>query len=445
MNSRRSFLQRALAFGAGALSFSGIASGELSAQHAKPRSRARDGAIAPPIPVITPDVPMLPHTIDGEVKVFHLTAEPVKRELMPGRMIEVWGYNGSCPGPTIEANEGDRVRIVLENRLPEPTTMHWHGLEIPIAMDGMPYISQKPIAPGESFPYEFTLHQNGTFFYHSHGAMQEMMGMLGMFVIHPKQAYAPHVDHDFGILLQEWALLPNNSVPNTANMEFNWLTINGKAAPATTPLVVRLGNRVRIRMVNLGMDHHPIHVHGNTFVVTGTEAGRQPESTWGPGNTVLVGVAQARDVEFVATNPGDWMVHCHLPHHMMNSMMDLLSDRPVSTTPLTAKQADEQMEISMADGMPMRMQAGDGSQMIAPDATKVPGFPQDGFMDMPMDEVAGSAPEFIDLPRNWSAGMQGMMTLLRVMPPDGYERYLAAKRKQEPAPANHQYVHGEGQ
>ena len=265
--------------------------------------------------------------MDGNVKVFRLVAEPVKRELLPGRVIDVWGYNGTCPGPTIEATQGDRVRIILENHLPEPTTMHWHGLEIPNAMDGMPYISQKPIPPGGSFAYEFTLHQNGTFFYHSHGAMQEMMGMLGMFVLYPQRAFAPEVDHDFGIVLQEWALLPNNSVPNTAAMEFNWLTFNGKAGPATTPIVVPLNSRVRIRFVNLGMDHHPIHVHGHTFQVTGTEGGRKPPTMWEPGNTVLVGVAQARDIEFVANNPGDWMIHCHLPHHMMNSMMDLLSER----------------------------------------------------------------------------------------------------------------------
>jgi hypothetical protein len=154
-------------------------------------------------------------------------------------------------------------------------------------------------------------------------------------------------------------------------------------------------------------------------------------------------VAQARDVEFVASNPGDWMVHCHLPHHMMNTMMDLLSDRPVSTTPLAPKQAQEQMEIGMAGGMPMRMQTDHGSQMIASDATKVPGFPQDAFMDMPMDEVAGNNAEFIDLPRNWSAGMQGMMTLLRVMPPDRYERYLADKRSQAPGPMSHQHGQGE--
>ena len=422
MNTRRSFLQRALAFGAGALSLPALATAELESASA----RARRTPASQPLPVVTPDIPKLPYTMDGGVKVFHLIAEPLKRELMPGRMIDVWGYNGVCPGPTIEANRGDRVRIILENRLPEPTTMHWHGLEIPIRMDGMPYISQKPIAPGDRFVYEFALDQDGTFFYHSHGAMQEMMGMVGMFILHPREAYTPRVDHDFGLVLQEWALLPNNSVPNTASMEFNWLTINGKAAPATTPLVVRQGNRVRIRMVNLGIDHHPVHLHGNTFVVTGSEAGRQPESTWGPGNTVLVGVAQARDIEFVASNPGDWMVHCHLPHHMMNSMMDLLSERAISTTPLSTKQAGEQMNSMTAQGQAMEMAPGE-EEGIASNAAAVPGFPQDGLMEMAMDRAVDTGPEFMELPPGWSAGMQGMMTLMRIMPPEQYDRYVAAK------------------
>src|SRR3989441_723580 len=154
--------------------------------------------------------------------------------------------------------------------------------------------------------------------------MQEMIGMLGAFIMHPKQAYDPAVDRDFVILMQEYAILPGNQTPNSMNMEFNWLTFNGKAGPANTPLIVRHGERVRIRLINLGMDHHPIHLHGHQFVVTGTEGGRQPEATWGPGNTVLVGVAQARDVEFVANNPGDWMLHCHLPHHMMNQMSSMV-------------------------------------------------------------------------------------------------------------------------
>jgi FtsP/CotA-like multicopper oxidase with cupredoxin domain len=434
MDSRRSFLQRVLAFGAGALSFSRLADADSADRKSMRASAARVNAEqphspGPPVPVVTPDVPKLPYTMDGGVKFFHLIAEPVKRELMPGRMIDAWGYNGTCPGPTIEVNQGDRVRIVLDNHLPEPTTMHWHGLEIPNQMDGMPYISQKPIAPGGRFVYEFELHQNGTFFYHSHGAMQEMMGMLGMFVLHPQHAYVPKVDYDFGILLQEWALLPNNSIPNTASMEFNWLTFNGKAGPATMPIVVPLDSRVRIRLVNLGMDHHPIHVHGHTFEVTGSEGGRKPPTTWEPGNTVLVGVAQARDIEFVASNPGDWMIHCHLPHHMMNSMMDLLSDRPVSTSPLTQQQADEQMGVTMKHDQSTTMTDMDSPTTIAANAEKVPGFPQDRFMDMSMDKAAGHAPEFMELPANWSAGMQGMMTLLRVMPPEKYQRYLAAKEK----------------
>ena len=435
MNSRRSFLQRALAFSAGAVSFTRLASAESLSRKSRSQSTAtleNESAHvwAAPVSVVTPDVPKLPYTMDGNVKVFRLVAEPVKRELLPGRVIDVWGYNGSCPGPTIEATQGDRVRIILENHLPEPTTMHWHGLEIPNAMDGMPYISQKPIPPGGSFAYEFTLHQNGTFFYHSHGAMQEMMGMLGMFVLYPQRAFAPEVDHDFGIVLQEWALLPNNSVPNTAAMEFNWLTFNGKAGPATTPIVVPLNSRVRIRFVNLGMDHHPIHVHGHTFQVTGTEGGRKPPTMWEPGNTVLVGVAQARDIEFVANNPGDWMIHCHLPHHMMNSMMDLLSERPTSTTPLTQKQANEQMPMTMNHGQNMQMSDMNTEDKVAPDANTVPGFPQDGFMDMSMDQVGANRPEFMDLPPNWSAGMQGMISLLRVMPPEQYRKYLAAKQAQ---------------
>ena len=272
------------------------------------------------VSVETPDVPQLPWRMDGGVKEFHLVAEPVKQEIIPGRVIDLWGYNGSAPGPTIQVNQGDRVRIIVDNHLPEATSMHWHGFEVPVEMDGSPGINQDRIPPGGRFVYEFTLHQEGTYFYHSHMPMQEMMGMIGAFIMHPREPYMPRVDKDFAIILQEYAILPNITVPNSTNMEFNWVTLNGKAGPATTPLIVRHGERVRIRLINLGMDHHPIHLHGHQFVVTGTEGGRQPESTWGPGNTVLVGVAQSRDIEFVANNPGDWMLHCHLPHHMMNQM-----------------------------------------------------------------------------------------------------------------------------
>jgi FtsP/CotA-like multicopper oxidase with cupredoxin domain len=372
---------------------------------------------------VTPDLPSLPHTVENGVKVFHLTAEPVKRRIVPFKTMDVWGYNGTSPGPAIQVDQGDRVRVVFENRLPESTTIHWHGLEVPIGMDGVPYISQPPVPPGGRFVYEFTLNQEGTYFYHAHGAMQEMMGLIGMFLIHPRTPHRPPVDHDYGIILQGWAILPNNTVPNTAGMEFNWLTFNGVSGPATTPLLARQGSRVRIRIVNLGMDHHPIHLHGHQFVVTGTEGGRAPESTWFPGNTVLVGVAQARDIEFDAAYPGDWMLHCHLPHHMMNSMSDLLQDRMMSTAATNETRAQNQMQaLSEAVGVEHAHHPA-----VAPDASSVPGFPQDAFMEMGMDEAI-EKPETRGLARNWSAGMMGMMSMVRVLPDARYEEVVSGGR-----------------
>jgi hypothetical protein len=473
MNTRRSFLRRVGAFGAGALSIPAFMRADAPQEFSRSRSATHSDnhskhPAGSPVPVVTPDIPNLAYTMDGDVKVFHLIAEPVKQQIFPGKMLDLWGFNGSAPGPTIQVNQGDRVRIVVDNHLPEPTSMHWHGFEIPFDMDGGPGVSQEPIKPGGRFIYEFTLHQEGTYFYHSHMAMQEMMGMLGGSVMHPKQPYRPAVDKDFLIALQEYAVLPSNVVPNSMNMEFNWLVINGKAGPASTPLIVRLGDRVRIRIINLGMDHHPIHLHGHTFQVTGTEGGRIPESARFPGNTVLVGVAQSRDFEFVANNPGSWMLHCHLPHHMMNQMssnvgpltrigkgmpagvsmengMGMLtgepgvptgddcgpslgrgmgvgstSDQPLSNGPLS--QASKPQEMQDLPGMNMSPQTGD----VAPNANSVPGFPQDAFMEGPMmamDKMVAK-PENYGLPAGWSGFMQGMMTFVRVLPPDEYDEVM---------------------
>ena len=354
---------------------------------------AQSGRGGMPLPVITPDLPTLqPRQVDtdGVNKEFHIICEPVKREFVPGRVIDCWGFNGTCPGPTIEVTEGDRVRLVVENRLPEPFSMHWHGFEIPIEMDGVPGVTQDPIAPGGTFVYEFTLHQNGTFFYHSHMPMQELLGMVGLFIMHPRRAYRPAVDRDYGMIFQTWDIKPNATVPATLGMDFNWLTINGKAGPDTTPLLAKLGERVRLRMVNLSMMHHPIHLHGFTFQTVGTEGGRMPESTWEPGNTVLVGVAQARDVEFVAEYPGDWMLHCHLPHHMMNQMVALVG--------------------------PRHMRHGGGEM------SNVPGFRQDMFM--PMDEEVAK-PETRGMRPTWSGGVMGMMTVVRVLEPAAFDQIQA--------------------
>ena len=338
MSTRRNFLQHTATLGAGLLAvnraeaasthtlsslatsqisstggYLGVSSGSLS--KVDPR-----GAAVRTVPVVSTDVGDLPYEMDGDVKVFRLTAHVFKQQIAPQKTIDLWGYNGSAPGPTIQVTQGDKVRVIVKNELPESTSMHWHGFEDEIGYDGMPGISQAPIKPGESFTYNFVIKQEGTYFYHSHMAMQEMAGMLGAFIMHPKVPYRPHCDKDFVINLQAYWVLPNGTTPNTMNMEFNWLLINGKAGPMSTPLIVRQGDRVRIRFINLSMNHHPMHVHGHTFYVTGTEGGRIQETAWWPGNTVLVGVAQSRNIEFIADNPGDWMLHCHLPHHMMNSM-----------------------------------------------------------------------------------------------------------------------------
>jgi FtsP/CotA-like multicopper oxidase with cupredoxin domain len=274
-------------------------------------------------PVITPNGETLPWKMVDGVKVFHLIAEPVTHEFTPGLQAECWGYNGRVHGPTIEAVEGDRVRIYVTNKLKAATTAHWHGLFLPNGMDGVGGMTQKPIQPGETFKYEFTLRQHGTFMYHSHhDEMTQMaLGLMGMIVIHPKRIKTP-VDHDFAIMLSEWRIDVGARRPDPNEMtDFNVLTMNARCSPGTAPLVVKRGSRVRIRFGNLSaMEHHPIHLHGHSFFVTETEGGEIPASARQPESTVLVGVGQTRTVEFVADAPGDWAMHCHMTHHAMNQM-----------------------------------------------------------------------------------------------------------------------------
>lgn len=283
-------------------------------------------------PVITPNGSTLPwKEVDG-VKVYHLVAEEVDHEFAPGLKGKCWGYNGQVHGPTIEAVDGDRVRFYVTNRLSAATTVHWHGILLPNGMDGVGGLNQKAIAPGETYKYEFTLHQASTGMYHAHHdeMTQIGLGMTGLFIVHPRKGLsdregeeiAPPVDRDFALMLHEWRQDPGTSRPDPNEMvEFNLLTINGKAYPGTAPLVVKKGDKVRIRIGNLSpMDHHPIHLHGYQFVITESDGGRYPKSAQHPDTTVLVPVGSTRTVEFVADEPGDWAMHCHMTHHVMNQM-----------------------------------------------------------------------------------------------------------------------------
>lgn len=274
-------------------------------------------------PVITSNGQTLPWKMVGGVKVFHLIAEPVTHEFTPGLIAECWSYNGRVHGPTLEAVEGDHVRIYVTNRLPTATTVHWHGFIIPSGMDGVGGVSQKAIQPGETFKYEFTLKQHGTLMYHSHHdeMTQMQLGMMGLFIIHPKNPASPPPDRDYAILLSEWRIDVGARRPDSNEMtDFNIFTMNGRAFPGTQPLLAKVGDRVRIRIGNLStMSHHPIHLHGHHFKMVATDGGEIPEAGQWPEATVFVPTGSTRTIEFIA-NPGDWILHCHMLHHVMNQM-----------------------------------------------------------------------------------------------------------------------------
>lgn len=276
-------------------------------------------------PTTTPNGTTLSFEIVDGVKVFHLRAEEVAHEFAPGLKARCWGYNGSVHGPTIEAVEGERIRIYVSNLLGAPTSVHWHGLYLPNGMDGVAGLTQPAIQPAETFKYEFTLRQHGTFMYHAHhDEMTQMaMGLMGMFVVHPRRPTAAYqVDRDFVMLLSEWRIKPGAQRPDPNEMsDFNVLTINAKAFPGTAPLVCKKGDRVRIRIGNLSaMDHHPIHLHGHHFKVVATDGGQIPVTAQWPEGTILLPVGSTRDIEFIADAPGDWPLHCHMSHHVMNQM-----------------------------------------------------------------------------------------------------------------------------
>lgn len=275
-------------------------------------------------PVYVPNGATMEYKIVDGVKVFHLVAEEIVHEVCPGLVVNCWGYNGRFPGPVFEVVEGDRVRIYVTNKLDAPTTVHWHGLFLPNGMDGVGGLTQRSIEPGETFRYEFTLKQHGTFMYHSHHdeMVQMAMGLMGMIVVHPRQPSEPPVDRDFVYMLSEWAVRVGTERPDPNEMQdFNVLTFNAKVFPDTAPMVVRHGQRVRIRIGNLSaMDHHPIHLHGHAFEIVATDGGVVPASARWPETTVLVPTGSTRTVEFVADAPGDWAMHCHMTHHVMTQM-----------------------------------------------------------------------------------------------------------------------------
>ena len=276
-------------------------------------------------PVVTLNGWTLPWRMNNGVKEFHLVAEPVVRELAPGYKAHLWGYNGQSPGPTIEVVEGDRVRIFVTNKLPEHTSIHWHGQRLPNGMDGVAGLTQPAIPMGKTFVYEFVARRPGTFMYHPHAdeMTQMAMGMMGFWVTHPKDSHPliSEVDRDYCFLLNAYDIEPGAATPKIMTMlDFNLWTFNSRIFPGIDPLVVRKNDKVRIRVGNLTMTNHPIHLHGHEFEVTGTDGGPTPVGSRWPEVTTDVAVGQMRQVEFLADEEGDWALHCHKSHHTMNAM-----------------------------------------------------------------------------------------------------------------------------
>ncbi|MDP3008178.1 multicopper oxidase family protein [Methylotenera mobilis] len=324
--SRRDFFKLAGA-GIAASTVSKVAMAALpeivSTEQANTQAPLHPNTGRPYNPVVTLNGWSLPWRMNKGVKEFHLVAEPVLREMAPGMKAHLWGYNGQSPGPTIEVVEGDKVRIYVTNRLPEITSIHWHGQRLPNGMDGVSGLNQPPIPPGKTFMYEFEAKRAGTFMYHPHAdeMLQMAMGMMGSWVTHPKNPKFMPVDRDFVFLLNAYDIDPGSYTPKVNTMlDFNLWTFNSRVFPGIEPIVVKKNDRVRIRVGNLTMTNHPIHLHGHEFQVTGTDGGWVPASARWPEVTTDIAVGQMRAIEFIANEPGDWAFHCHKSHHTMNAM-----------------------------------------------------------------------------------------------------------------------------
>ena len=272
---------------------------------------------------------LLEPRIENGVKVFDFESSVIRWPILPDKFVTAYAIIRQVPGPRLELSEGDRVRINYTNRLPVPTTMHWHGLILPNAMDGPAYITQRPIMPGERFVYEYVVQQAGSFFYHSHfqSDRQQALGLYGGLIIRPREvAEEPKVDIDYVVQLQEWldrggltypAMLMEGGLPN-------FFTINGKAFPATDTLRMRVGQSVKFRFVGTNNNFiHPMHMHGGPFTVVARDGVTLSPAARFDADVINVGPGQRYDVIWPARVPGKWILHCHIPHHTLNNNVEV--------------------------------------------------------------------------------------------------------------------------
>ena len=299
-------------------------------------STAPGNSLSPTMPV-SPDIATLPSQVVNGAREFRVTASVFKQQLatFPFKTAEVWGYNGSTPGPTAVAYEGEKIRFIVTNNLPEPTTVHFHGMHQPNEDDGVAGVSQlNLIQPGQTYTYEFTPGHTGFFAYHSHtsSAVQELKGLDGMFVILPNQeTAAQHVDRDYLFTLQSWSFDGEGKpvVVFPPGGEFNFHTMNGKTRDASAELPAKVGETIRLRFYNASQLDHSMHLHGFDMTIVSQNGHERPVSGQYAVTTVDEGPGNFFEVTFKPDKPGKWIFHCHFPHHTSNAMMDGPDGSPV--------------------------------------------------------------------------------------------------------------------
>ena len=269
-----------------------------------------------------------PSRIEDGVKIYELTVSLIRWEILPGVAVDAYAYNGQVPGPRLNFTQGDRIRIDVTNKLGETTTVHWHGLDVPNEMDGPAGITQDPIEPGDTYSYEDTVKQWGTFFYHSHdhADRQQSLGLYGALIIDPADpSQQPPADHDYTIQLQEWLNregLTYPAMPMEGGMP-NYFTINGKAYPATETIDMKVGETLRVRFIGSNtVGIHPMHIHGGPFTVVARDGESLAEDQQFKADTINIGPGQRYDVIWEALEPGKWLIHCHINHHTTNNNVE---------------------------------------------------------------------------------------------------------------------------
>ncbi len=265
--------------------------------------------------------PVMPFELEGDTKVFDVTAKVVDWEIEPGKIVSAWTYNGSVPGPTIKVEPGDKIKIVLHNELPQSTAIHSHGFETPVAMDGVPWVTQDPVLPGDTFEYVFTAPSEpmvGMYHSHHHAEKQVPDGLFGAFIV-----------GDFTEQIQAVTGKPAaaSRIPMVLNDAGSiGLSLNGKSFPATAPVVGSVGSWVQIEYMNEGLQIHPMHLHGLPQVVIAKDGVPLPQPyavdtlNVAPGEryTVLIHAEEQfldHSAEPRYAGVGVWAFHCHILNH----------------------------------------------------------------------------------------------------------------------------------